>query len=157
MNFSVFLDTTIFFQGIEQPQTLTILKHAGNVGCQIRTSISVLGEALARMHENERSVHYVTQLDRTPEELNVAIHFPNDYVRILCYQMGEDDIGTRRIREPTDRTHLAYAMAYHSDYFLTSDKNLTKYRIPTVLENAGFMKPATMSLEKFRDTILKKW
>ena len=38
--------------------------------------------------------------------------------------MGEDEIDTRMIREPTDRTHLAYAIAYSDNYFLTSDKNL---------------------------------
>jgi hypothetical protein len=46
-----------------------------------------------------------------------------------------------------DRTHLAYAMAYGSDYFLTSDKNLIRYRIPAQLEEAGFFKPETISLE----------
>ena len=86
----------------------------------------------------------------------LRVHFPNDYVRILCYQMGEEEIDTRMIREPTDRTHLAYAMAYGSEYFLTSDKNLTRYRIPVVLEEAGFFKPKTISLEKFRDTVLNK-
>ncbi|MDO8873179.1 MAG: hypothetical protein Q7V05_10685 [Methanoregula sp.] len=90
------------------------------------------------------------------DDWNVAIHFPNDYVRILCYQMGEAEIDSRMIREPTDRTHLAYAMVYDSDYFLTSDKNLIRYRIPLKLKEAGFFKPETMSLEKFRDNILKK-
>jgi len=47
-------------------------------------------------------------------------------------------------------------MAYNSDYFLTSDKNLIKYRIPAMLENAGFFKPETMPLEQFRDEISKK-
>lgn len=60
------------------------------------------------------------------------------------------------IREPTDRTHLAYAMAYDSNYFLTTDKNLIRYRVPTTLNEAGFSKPKTMPLEKFRDEVLDK-
>ncbi|AGB02808.1 hypothetical protein [Methanoregula formicica] len=61
-------------------------------------------------------------------------------------------------RSANPRTGLnhAYAMAYNSDYFLTSDKNLIKYRIPAMLENAGFFKPETMPLEQFRDEISKK-
>ncbi len=56
------------------------------------------------------------------DEWNITVLFPNDSVRILCFRMGEE-IDTRMIREPVDHTHLAYAIAYHSDYFLTSDKN----------------------------------
>ncbi|WP_321507136.1 hypothetical protein [uncultured Methanoregula sp.] len=156
MNASLFLDTTIFFQCIDHPQLITVIEHAINVGCQIRTSISVLGETLAQIHEKENAVEYLTWLNQSLDDWNIAIHFPNDYVRILCYQMGEEEIDTRMIHEPTDRTHLAYAMAYGSDYFLTSDKNLTKYRIPAVLEKAGFFKPKTITLETFRDTVLNK-
>jgi len=108
------------------------------------------------MHEKENASEYILQLDQALDDWNIAIHFPNDYVRILCYQMGEEEIDTRMIREPTDRTHLAYAMAYRSDYFLTSDKNLTRYQIPAILEDAGFFKPKTMTLEKFRKDILDK-
>lgn len=70
--------------------------------------------------------------------------------------MGDVEIDSRIIREPTDRTPLAYAMAYASDYFLTSDKNMIRYRVPAILEKAGFFKPETMPLEKFRDSVLKK-
>ncbi|MDO8871958.1 MAG: hypothetical protein Q7V05_04395 [Methanoregula sp.] len=49
MKAALFLDTTIFFQCIEHPQNVTILEHAMNMDYQIRTSISVLGKALARM------------------------------------------------------------------------------------------------------------
>ena len=70
--------------------------------------------------------------------------------------MGEVEIGTRMSWEPTDRTHLAYAMAYDSDYFLTSDKNLIKYRIPRSFVELGFFKPVTMPLETFRNTVLNK-
>ncbi|MDO8871424.1 MAG: hypothetical protein Q7V05_01640 [Methanoregula sp.] len=87
---------------------------------------------------------------------DVTALFPMDRVRILCYLLGEEEINTRMIREPTDRTHLAYAMAYRVDYFLTSDKHLIKCRIPLKLREADFVKPETMPLEKFRDNVLKK-
>ena len=156
MRSSLFLDTPVFFQCVERPQLGTILEHAINVGYKVQTSISVLGEALSQMHEKENAMEYITHLNRVLDDWNIIVQFPNDYVRVLCYQMGEEEIDSRMIREPTDRTHLAYAMAYYSDYFLTSDKNLTKYRVPSKMQDAGFFKPKTMPLEKFRDTILTK-
>lgn len=155
MNSSVFLDTPVFFQCVEHPQLITILEHAINAGYKIQTSISVLGEALSQMHEKKEAMDYIAYLNRALDDWNIVVQFPNDYVRILCYQMGEVEIDTRMIREPTDRTHLAYAIAYESDYFLTSDKNLIRYRIPTSLQQAGFQKPETMPLAMFRDTVLK--
>jgi len=156
MNQSLFLDTPIFFQCFEKPQLKTILEHALNAGYKISTSISVLGEAFTQMHEKENEMDYISALNCFLDDWNIAVHFPNDYVRILCFQMGEEDIDTRMIREPTDRTHLAYAMAYRDNYFLTSDKNLIKYRIPSKLQGAGFSKPETMNLEEFKKVINSK-
>lgn len=79
-----------------------------------------------------------------------------DPVRVLCYIMGDVEIDTRIIREVTDRTHLAYAMAYHSEFFITSDKNMKSYHVPRKLEDVGFTKPITLSPQDFRDEILNK-
>jgi len=156
MNSTLFLDTPIFFHCIEHERFVTILGHANNAGFKIHTSISVLGEAFTQMHEGRDAVKYITHLNQLLDDWEITVLFPNDHVRVLCYQMGEEEIDTRMIREPTDRTHLAYAMAYHSDYFLTSDKNLIKYRTPKSLVEIGFYKPATMPMETFRDTVLNK-
>ena len=153
MNHSLFLDTPIFFQCFEKPRLKTTLEHALNAGYNICTSISVLGEAFTQMHEKENGMDYIFALNGFLDDWNIAVHFPNDGVRILCFQMGEDEIDTRMIREPTDRTHLAYAIAYSDNYFLTSDKNLIKYRIPSKLQDAGFSKPETMKLEEFKKVI----
>ena len=154
MNSSIFLDTPVFFHSIEHDRFGTILEHANNAGYTIQTSISVLGEAFTQMHEGRDAVRYITHLNQLLDDWNITVLFPNEHVRVLCYQMGEEEIDTRMIREPTDRTHLAYAMAYHSDYFLTSDKNLIKYRIPSSFGEVGFFKPETLPLETFRDTVL---
>jgi len=156
MNSFIFLDTPVFFDCIEHDRFVTILGHANNAGFKIHTSISVLGEAFTQMHEKSDAIRYITHLNQLLDDWRVAVHFPNDQVRVLCYQMGEVEIDTRMIREPTDLTHLAYAMAYDSDYFLTSDKNLIKYRIPKSFGEVGIFKPATMPLETFRDTVLNK-
>ena len=119
MNSSIFLDTPVFFDCIEHDRFRIILDHANNAGYKIQTSISVLGEAFTQMHEGHEAVRYITHLNQLLDDWNITVLFPNEEVRILCYQMGEEDIDTRMIREPTDRTHLAYAMAYDSDYFHT--------------------------------------
>lgn len=51
MNFSIFLDTPVFFHCIEHDRLGTILEHANNATYKIQTSISVLGEAFTQMHE----------------------------------------------------------------------------------------------------------
>ncbi|WP_342766233.1 hypothetical protein [Methanocalculus sp.] len=108
------------------------------------------------MHEHEKALDYITALNQLLDEWKVTVLFPNDSVRILCFKMGEEELDTRMIREPTDRTHLAYAMAYHSDYFLTSDRNLIRYRIPSSLEEIGFSKPTCLPLEEFRNDMFMK-
>ncbi len=153
---TIFLDTPIFFTCAEDTRSRTTLQHAKNAGYLIQTSISVLGEAFIQMHEHEKALDYITSMNQLLDDLNVAVHFPNDHVRILCYNMGEEEVDTRMIRESTDRTHLAYAMAYHSDYFLTSDRNLIRYRIPSSLEAIGFSKPACLPLEDFRNEMSMK-
>ncbi len=120
----------------------------------LSTSISVLGEGFTQMNDKANASDYILALKRYLDDWEIAVHFPNDYVRTLCYLMGEVEIDTRMIREPTDRTHLAYAMAYQADYFLTSDKNLTKYQVPSKIQEIGFFKPKTMKLEAFQDTVL---
>jgi predicted nucleic acid-binding protein len=154
MNHSIFLDTDIFFECIESPKLETVIEHALNIGYEMHTSISVLGEGFTQMNDKENASDYILALNRYLDDWEIAVHFPNDYVRTLCYLMGQEEIDTRMIREPTDRTHLAYAMAYNADYFLTSDKNLTMYRVPAKIQEKGFFKPKTMKLEAFSETVL---
>ena len=44
MNHSIFLDTDIFFECFECPKFETIIEHALNLGYDLSTSISVLGD-----------------------------------------------------------------------------------------------------------------
>ncbi|MBN1166352.1 MAG: hypothetical protein JXA44_04385 [Methanospirillaceae archaeon] len=153
---TIFIDTSIFFTCAEDMRSRTIMQHAKNAGYAIQTSISVPGEAFIQMHEHEKALDYITSMNQLLDEWNITVLFPNDSVRILCFRMGEEEIDTRMIREPVDRTHLAYAIAYQSDSFLTSDKNLIRYRIPSSLEEIGFSKPTCKPLEEFRNEMLMK-
>ncbi len=156
MNSSLFLDTTIFFQCIKRDQNKTILDHAVHLGFEIHTSITVLGEALAQMRESDDRDIYIARFNELLDSWNVYTHYPNDPVRILCYVLGDDETDTRMVREPTDRTHMAYAMAYKMNYFLTTDRNLIRYRIPKKIEDIGFVKPFTVTLDEFKDRELSK-
>lgn len=153
---SLFLDTTVFFDSIDDDRIKTIIIHSMNAGFTLKTSITVIGEALTQMRESRDRDRYVPAFLDLLDTWDVNIHYPNDPVRILCYIMGDEEVDTRIIREITDRTHLAYAMAYHSDFFITSDKNLKSYHVPKKLEDKGFTKPITLSLSDFRDEILNK-
>ena len=108
------------------------------------------------MRENPDRERYIPSFLNFLDQWGVNIFYPSNPVRILCFIMGDEEVDIRIIREITDRTHLAYVMAYHSDYFITSDKNLKNYRIPKRIENSGFIKPITLSLQEFRDTELIK-
>ncbi|NLW75713.1 MAG: hypothetical protein GXY18_04710 [Methanomicrobiales archaeon] len=152
----VFLDTTVFFDSIDDDRMKTIMDHAKNAGFTLKTSITVIGEALTQMRENRDKDRYVPAFLDLLDVWDINIHYPNDPVRVLCYIMGDEEIDSRIIREVTDRTHLAYAMVYHSEFFITSDKNMRSYRVPKKLEDVGFIKPITLSLQDFRDEILNK-
>lgn len=59
-------------------------------------------------------------------------------------------------RSLTDRTHLAYAMAYSMDLFLSSDTALKNYRVPAILSENGYVKPQVLSLSEFKEEYLSK-
>ena len=156
MNNSLFLDTTVFFDSIDDTRNENIINHGLNIGYSLQTSITVIGEAFTQMRENRDRDQYIPSFVALLDQWNVNILYPNDMVRILCFIMGDEEIDTRIIREITDRTHLAYAMAYRSDYFLTSDKNLKGYHVPKKLIDEGFNQPTIISLQEFKDLELSK-
>ena len=45
-------------------------------------------------------------------EWKIAILVPTDDVAVICYEFSQDLTDGRMISQKTDRTHLAYAIAY---------------------------------------------
>jgi putative transposase len=86
------------------------------------------------------------------------MHFyvPNDSVRIICYEMGEDHTDSRMAGQITDRTHLAYAVAYGFKYFISTDTLIKSYQLPHALTKYGFSKPEIPNLGGFRDRVLDR-
>jgi len=98
----VFLDTTVFFDSIDDDRMKTIMDHAKNAGFTLKTSITVIGEALTQMRENRDKDRYVPAFLDLLDAWDINIYYPNDPVRVLCYIMGDEEIDSRIIREVTD-------------------------------------------------------
>ena len=104
MNHSIFLDTDIFFECFECPKFETIIEHALNLGYDLSTSISVLGqlpttkvvglhfnlidpfgsmqsEGFTQMNDKANASDYILASKRYLDDWEIAVHFPNDYWR----------------------------------------------------------------------------
>ncbi len=149
---TVFLDTCVFFDSIEDHTCNTIIKHAYNLDFKIVTSITVIGEAIDQMREHDERDYYFSSFISLLDDWGVYTYYPDPVIAEICYRLSTLDIDYRV--EKTDRVHIGYAIANGCDYFITSDSNLQKYRIPRELESVNFFKPVTISLEDFK-TILK--
>ena len=57
---TVFLDTCVFFDSIEDYACNTIIKHAFNLDFKIVTSITVIGEAIDQMREHDERDYYIS-------------------------------------------------------------------------------------------------
>lgn len=146
---SAFLDTCVFFECALNSKTQTILNHAVNVNFPLVTSITVMGEAIDQMRKQSDRTHLISSLIRSFDEWNITSLYPDPVVAEICYRLATEGVDYRV--ENTDRVHLGYALAYGCDLFITSDKNLIKYRVPKNLEDAGFVKPCTITMEEFKE------
>lgn len=157
-NPTLFFDSCIFIDCIESDRAAKIVTHAINAGYLVTTSITVLGETLTQLMEPSPETDKFVKFKERLDEWNVQFCFPNDLIRILCYQIGEH-ISPRDplYNQVTDRTHLAYSIGYKSDFFITTDSELIDYRLPKELSDLDFTKPLTMTLDDFnRNNLIRK-
>jgi predicted nucleic acid-binding protein len=154
MSKKVFLDTGIFFDCLENPDKRSLISHAINRDYHFFTSLSVIGEVILIMKRDAKFADHLTGFFSLLTEWNITILVPTDGVAVICYEFSLDLTDGRMISQKTDRTHLAYAIAYDCDYFLTSDDALIRYRIPLRLRESDYVKPDTRSLERFREVIV---
>jgi len=154
MSRKVFLDTGIFFDCLESPDKRSLINHAINRDYQVFTSLTVIGEVILIMKRDAKFAEHLTGFFSLLTEWNITILVPTDGVAVICYEFSQDLTDGRMISQKTDRTHLAYAIAYDCDYFITSDDALIRYRIPLKLSESDYVKPDTLSLEKFREVVM---
>ncbi len=154
MSKSVFLDTGIFFDCLENQDKKTLINHAINRKYHIFTSLSVIGEIILIMKRDAKFAKYLTNFFSLLSEWNITILVPTDDVAIICYDFSQDLTDGRMMSQKTDRTHLAYATAYDCDYFITSDDALIRYKIPRRLNESDYVKPETLPLEAFKKLVM---
>lgn len=148
---SIFLDTCVFFKCVEDPKYQTTISHALHLGFTLVTSITVMGEAVDQMRKRSDRSDFILSFINLYEGWNVTTLYPDQVVARVCNCLANREIDHRL--EKTDRVHIGYAMSNSCEFFITSDKNLIKYKVPKVLEDAGFSKPRTLTLEEFKDAL----
>lgn len=153
----VFLDTCVFIDCLETARLSKILSHANNDGFTITTSITVLGETITQLLETGPEVEPIIKFKELLDAWHVSFTVPNDVVRKICYFIGEeltkrDDL----YYQVTDRTHLAYAIAYKSNFFITKDRAIKDYVLPKKISDRGYSKPETLTLSEFNKKYLRK-
>jgi len=107
---------------------------------------------LSREDSEQKIAGFLTLI----KEWEMLFYVPNDSVRIICYEMGEDFTDSRLAGQITDRTHLAYSIAYGLRYFISTDYLIKKYQLPPVLTGYGFNKPEVLNLGEFRNHVLDR-
>ena len=133
-----------------------MLKRIYSSGNSLTTSITVIGETITQLMEHGPDCEPINVFRELLEDFKISIKFPNDTVRILCYHIGEELTDRDGLfREFTDRTHMAYAIAYDSDFFITTDISLKSFILPKSLKDEGFIKPITISLPNFFKTYIR--
>jgi predicted nucleic acid-binding protein len=66
--------------------------------------------------------------------LDIVVLRPNKAVAVACYNLYMDESVRDSRLSPTDLVHLGYAMAYDLDYFITTDRTLRKYKVPSAFK-----------------------
>ncbi|MDD5189010.1 MAG: PIN domain-containing protein [Methanoregula sp.] len=154
MTRKIFLDTGIFFDCLESQDRKTLINHAINRNYQIFTSLSVIGEVILIMKRDAKFAEHLTGFFSLLSEWKITILVPTDDVAVICYEFSQDFTDGRMMSQKTDRMHLAYAIAYDCDYFITSDDALIRYKIPRRLIESDYVKPDTLPLEAFKKVVL---
>ena len=122
----IFLDADIFFDlAAEKRNIKSLINHLVNDGHILVTSITVMGEIVlvcVRDNEKNKDLHKIIDILHF---YDIRFLIPNSLLRECCLCLDATDSDDRVAK--TDKTHLAYAVAYDVDYFLTTDLKLQAF------------------------------
>lgn len=123
---NIFLDSTILFDAIIDNRLKTLLRHVKNDNHTLVTSLTVYGEIVdvCRRENRRDDLHNILDL---VNELCIQCSLPNIQLRDCCKCLDKMEKNCRI--GLSDRTHLAYSMAYDDDYFLTNENDLLHFPI----------------------------
>lgn len=119
MNIAV--DTCILLDAIDDKRTETLLNHLVNAKHTVSVPLTVAGELLTVCLTEQRKDDLNKVVDLCVR-LDAEYLMPRPELRGCCACMDSTD--DRKHTSITDRTHIAYAKAWESDYFLTTDKEI---------------------------------
>ena len=99
------------------------MNRVKNNGDELITSITVLGEIFSVCMQEQRH-NDLNEIASECSRLGVKYAHSNEPLRTCCYCLEHNDKQKRLT--PNDKTHLAYAIVYDCDYFLTTDMDLSR-------------------------------
>ncbi|MCD6145585.1 MAG: hypothetical protein J7J03_04210 [Methanosarcinales archaeon] len=148
---NITLDADILFNAVSDHATKTLLHHLVNAGHSLFVPLTVLGEvmlvSLTRDDKHE-AIHDIIYLCR---ELSIKFQIPSQKLRQCC--MCIDDVDKHNRLQFTDKTHLGYASASASDYFLTTDKLLRRFKYPCETVDGCGSAPVCISPDEMRELL----
>jgi predicted nucleic acid-binding protein len=137
----VAVDSDIFFFSVGQDKrdrnvrlASSLLEHIDNhPELELCVPFSVLAETVFKTLTSEKEstdpnrLEHITALIELWRKLEIRFLLPSNEAAEICWNLV-NECGDRM--QPTDRTHLGYALAYGMDYLITTDKILLHYHVP---------------------------
>jgi predicted nucleic acid-binding protein len=134
-------DSDIFFYSISVDKrdrktqlASGLLDHVDNhPGLELCVPFSVLAETVFKSLIREKEgndphkMDMIASLIELWRRLDIRFLPPTNRVAEICWYLVEE---SKDRLQPTDRTHLGYALAYNMDYLITTDKILLHYQVP---------------------------
>ena len=114
----IFLDSCILFDAVENRRLERLLHRCKNLGYELQTSISVIGETFALCLQEHRR-HELHEIVEICEALDIRYgHGWHDFD--IVYRRVLDKCADMRIH-PNDFIHVSHAHYMDADIFLTTD------------------------------------
>lgn len=125
---NITLDANILFNATNEHRTNTLLHHLVNDLHSLFVPLTVLGEVMLVSMRDDKKHETMYDTVSLCRELSIRFQIPSQKRRQCC--MCIDDVDKYNRLQFTDKTHLGYASASATDYFLTTDRPLLKFKYP---------------------------
>ncbi|MEI6795265.1 MAG: hypothetical protein WCK39_00220 [Methanomassiliicoccales archaeon] len=141
----VFLDSCVILECFltNGHEEMVTLRHLKNLGVELVTSITVLGECLDQCKEKRFDP---LALFGCIVALDMEVVYPRTPLRALCVEVdGHLESVGRCGSSCTDRTHFAYAIMARCDFFVTSSSEKRTLDCPTLRNGSIRTLPVTIA------------
>lgn len=125
---NITLDANILFDATSKRRANILLHHLVNDNHSLFAPLTVLGEVMLVSMRDDEKYETIDQTVALCRELSIEFQIPSKKLRQCC--MCIDAVDKYDHLQLTDKTHLGYASASPTDYFLTTDRPLRKFNYP---------------------------